>query len=148
MITIHERIEGEQAAAAESIVLTFDQRRRSRLRATLESGAEVALVLPRGTVLKDGDRLRGQDGIVVAVRAAAEEVSTARTGDARLLARACYHLGNRHIPVEVGDGWARYQHDHVLDHMVAELGLDVSVESLPFEPESGAYGEHGGHHHA
>ena len=148
MWTIRERIEGGAAAGAgATITLTFDQRRKSRLRARLDGGTEVALVLPRGTVLKDGDRLRAETGLVVAVKAAAELISTARTSDARLLARACYHLGNRHIPVEVGAGWARYQHDHVLDHMVTELGLAVEVAQLPFEPESGAYGGGHGHHH-
>ncbi len=149
MWTIRERIDSSGGAAAgATLTLTFDQRRRSRLRTKLDGGTEVALVLPRGTLLRDGDCLRAETGLVIAVRAAPERLSTARTGDARLLARACYHLGNRHIPVQVGDGWARYQHDHVLDHMVAELGLSVDVASLPFEPEAGAYagGDHHEHH--
>jgi urease accessory protein len=146
MRTLRQRVD-RSAGAADTITLTFDQRRRSRLRARLGDGSEVALVLPRGTVLFDDDRLAG-DGLTVRVIAAAEQVSTARTGDPRLLARACYHLGNRHVPVEVGDGFARYQHDHVLDHMLIELGLSIEVESVAFEPEVGAYGGHGhGHHH-
>jgi urease accessory protein len=146
MLTLVERIAGTPPCTR-TLTLSFDQRRKSRLRAWLDDGTEVALVLPRGTVLVDADRLRASDGTIVGVRAAPEQVSTARTGDARLLARACYHLGNRHVPVEVGDGWARYQHDHVLDDMCRQLGLDVRAESLPFEPEAGAYGGHHGHHH-
>ena len=148
MWTIRERIASGEPAVA-TLTLTFEERRKSRLRTRLDDGTEVALTLPRGTVLREGDRLRADGGPIVAVKAASEEVSTARTADARLLARACYHLGNRHIPVEVGDGWARYLHDHVLDAMVAELGLTVDVASLPFEPEAGAYGHAGanGHHH-
>jgi urease accessory protein len=152
MWTIRERIDSAAPAGA-TLTLTFEERRKSRLRTRLDGGTEVALVLPRGTVLKEGDRLRAETGLVVAVKAAAETISTARAGDARLLARACYHLGNRHIPVEVGEGWARYLHDHVLDAMVVELGLAVDVASLPFEPEAGAYGGHGAgghggdHHH-
>jgi urease accessory protein len=146
MMTLHERIESTEATASESLTLTFDQGRRRRLRARLDSGTEVALVLPRGMVLREGDRLKADSGAIVAVRAAKEQLSTARCSDARLLARACYHLGNRHVPVEVGDGWARYQHDHVLDEMVMQLGLRVQVENVAFEPESGAYGG-GGHAH-
>jgi urease accessory protein len=146
MMTLRERIDSTEATASESLTLTFDQRRRSRLRAKLDSGDEVALVLPRGLVLREGDRLKADSGVIVAVRARPEQLSTARSNDPRLLARACYHLGNRHVPVEVGDGWARYQHDHVLDEMVLQLGLQVQVEDVAFEPESGAYGG-GGHGH-
>jgi urease accessory protein len=148
MLTIREKIDDDDRTAAESLTLSFAERRRSRLRARLDGGEECALVLPRATVLREGDRLRAEDGRVVAVRAAREEVSRASGGDRRLLARAAYHLGNRHVPVEVGDGWLRYAHDHVLDAMVAQLGLEVIAESAPFEPEGGAYGEGGAHAHA
>jgi urease accessory protein len=147
MLTICERCEapGPDEVLAR-LVLTCDQRRRSRLRTRLLDGTEVALRLPRGTVLRHGDHLRTTSGLVVRVVAAAEPVSTVSSPDARTLARACYHLGNRHVAVEVGDGWARYRHDHVLDHMVASLGLAVCVEEAPFEPEAGAYGGHGHGH--
>jgi urease accessory protein len=123
------------------VTLPFEDRRRSRLRARLDDGREAALLLPRGTVLRDGDRLRDADGgVVVTVRAAAQTLSVARTDDALLLARAAYHLGNRHVPVEVGPGWLGYEHDHVLDGMVGELGLAVEARVAPFEPEVGGYG--------
>jgi urease accessory protein len=152
MITFHHRLDDAAAAgtpATATVTLTFHQRRRSRMRARLDDGTEVALVLPRGLVLRDGDVLGADDGAVIRVVAAPESVSTAHTTDPRLLARACYHLGNRHIAVEVGAGHARYLHDHVLDHMVTALGLEVSVELVAFEPEAGAYGGHGhgGHSH-
>jgi urease accessory protein len=151
MRTFTRTIAGGAAPTAtppSTVTLGFHQRRRSRMRATLDDGSEVGLVLPRGLVLRDGDLLASDDGAVIRVAAAAEEVSTARTDDARLLARACYHLGNRHVAVEVGAGYARYLHDHVLDHMVRALGLAVAVEVAPFEPEAGAYGGHGhGHDH-
>jgi urease accessory protein len=134
------------AIARDSLWLPFEERRRSRLRTRLESGAEAALFLPRGTVLKEGDLLRAEDGAVIRVRAAPEAVSCARTGDASLLARAAYHLGNRHVALQVGPGELRYLHDHVLDDMVRDLGLAVSAEKLPFEPEAGAYGGHGHSH--
>ena len=71
----------------------------------------------------------------------------ARTGDPNLLARAAYHLGNRHVPVQVGPGFLRFGRDHVLGEMARGLGLSVAELEAPFEPESGAYGGHGGHAH-
>jgi urease accessory protein len=128
------------------LVLPFEMRCRSRFRACLENGEPVGVVIPRGTVLRGGDLLLAEDGRVIEVRAALESVSTAMTDDPRLLARAAYHLGNRHVPVELGAGWLRYGHDHVLDDMVLGLGLRLTVADLPFEPEAGAYRSHAGMH--
>ena len=131
-----------------SLTLPFQDRQRSRLRVELSNGQEALLLMPRGSVLRGGDRLALSDGRVVMVLAAPEQVSTVRTSEAKALARVAYHLGNRHIPLEVGDGLVRYLHDHVLDGMVRELGLAVVVEDAPFEPEGGAYGRHThGHAH-
>ena len=144
MLEIRELGEASEPAAA-CLTLPFEARQKSRLRATLDDGTEVGLFLPRGTVLRDGDRLRAADGRVVEVRAADEPVSTVHSDDPQQLARAAYHLGNRHVALQIGPGWLRYRHDHVLDAMVAVLGLTVSTGRAPFEPEAGAYG--GGHHH-
>ena len=129
-------------AAGRRLVLPFGERSKSRLRAVLDSGQEVGLFLERGTILRGGDLLLADDGVVVEVRAADEAVSTVHTDDARLLARACYHLGNRHVALQIGAGWLRYQHDHVLDDMLRGFGLAVRVEQAPFEPEGGAYVAH------
>jgi urease accessory protein len=142
MIEVHEVLR-ESLAAGEQLVLPFELRQKSRLRAMTAAGTELALLLPRGTVLRHGDRLRAANGLVIEVQAAAEAVTTARSDDAQLLARACYHLGNRHVSLQVGAGWLRYLADHVLDRMVAELGLAVTHEQAPFEPEAGAYHRHG-----
>ncbi|MFO7640809.1 MAG: urease accessory protein UreE [Candidatus Competibacteraceae bacterium] len=144
-LQIVERL-SENLPAQATLTLSFEVRRKSRLRTRLDNGADVGVFLPHGTVLHDGDRLRTTDGLVVEVRAALETVSTARTEDSLTLARAAYHLGNRHIPLQLGPGWLRYPHDHVLDGMVRDLGLEVTGEEVPFEPEAGAYS--GGHHHA
>ena len=141
MIEVHEVLQ-ESLTASEQLVLPFELRQRSRLRATTASGTELALLLPRGTVLRDGDRLRAVNGLIIAVQAATESVSTARSDDVAQFARVCYHLGNRHMPLQVGAGWLRYLADHVLDRMVAELGLTVVHEQAPFEPEAGAYHQH------
>lgn len=141
MLEVHEVLQ-ESLAASEQLVLPFELRQRSRLRATTASGTELALLLPRGTVLRDGDRLRAVNGLIIAVQAATESVSTVRSDDVTQFARVCYHLGNRHVPLQVGAGWLRYLADHVLDQMVTELGLVVVHEQAAFEPEAGAYHQH------
>ena len=133
------------------LTLAYEDRRRSRLRTRLDDGTEVALLVPRGTVLRDGDCLAGDDDpTLVRVRAAAETLSVARTSDAHLLSRAAYHLGNRHVPLQLTPGQLSYQHDHVLDGLVRDLGLDVDIQTGPFEPEAGGYRHDGtaGHGHA
>lgn len=123
-----------------TLTLAFGDRRRSRLRARLDDGREVALLLPRGSRLLDGDRLRDETGgLVVAVRAAEETLSWVVADDPLLLARAAYHLGNRHVPVQIGPGFLAYEHDHVLDGMIEDLGLHPEMVSAPFEPEAGGY---------
>jgi urease accessory protein len=137
-----ERIDAE-------VALTFDQRQRSRLRVRLDDGREAGILLPRGETLRDGDLLTGDHRVVVQVRAAPERLSTAASDDPLLLARACYHLGNRHVALQIEPGRLAWLHDHVLDDMVRGLGLAVMFEKVPFEPESGAYGGHAhghGHH--
>ncbi|MBL8492417.1 MAG: urease accessory protein UreE [Rhodocyclaceae bacterium] len=135
------------AEATERLVLPFETRCKSRLRARLETGEEVGLFLDRGRVLRPGDRLLGKDGRVVEVLAADEELLEARSDDPLALARAAYHLGNRHVAVEIGPGRLRFARDHVLGDMVLGLGLPVAAIVAPFAPESGAYGAHGGHAH-
>jgi urease accessory protein len=124
------------------LTLPFELRQKSRLRAELNNGMAIGLVLPRGHLLRGGDCLRAEDGSVVRIEAASEDVSTVHSDDAKMLARVSYHLGNRHVSLQIGDGWVRYQHDHVLDDMVRGLGLAVGFETAPFEPEGGAYGGH------
>lgn len=114
----------------------------------LDSGEEAGLFLERGIVLRGGDVLSSDDGSLVRVMAAPETVSTVRCDNPLQLARICYHLGNRHVALEINKDQVRYPHDHVLDAMLQGMGLDVKVEEAPFEPETGAYGDgHGGHHH-
>jgi urease accessory protein len=145
LLIINERLP-QPAAAATTLTLPFELRQKSRLRVTLDDGRAAGLMLDRGQVLRGGDCLRAQDGTVIAVRAAPEAVSTLTHADPLELARAAYHLGNRHVSLQVGKGWLRYLHDHVLDDMVRAMGLHVTRESTPFEPEAGAYHGHGHSH--
>ncbi|MHB0973221.1 MAG: urease accessory protein UreE [Thiobacillus sp.] len=146
MILIEQRAPLDQLPT-ERLVLPFDLRCKSRLRTRLQSGEEAGLFLERGAVLRAGDRLLANDGRVVEVAASPEAVMEVRSNDALLLARAAYHLGNRHVAVELKPGLVRFARDHVLCEMVRGLGLTVVENEAPFDPESGAYGGHGGHAH-
>ena len=138
----------EGVAASETLLLPFDSRCKSRLRTRLTSGEEVGLFLERGRLLRGGDRLLGKDGRVIEVVAAPEALMEARSADPLQLARSAYHLGNRHVAVQVLPGSLRFARDHVLGEMVRGLGLPVTEIEAPFEPEAGAYGVHGGHGHS
>ena len=142
MLNITRKLPDARIGADVKLVLPFQLRNKSRLRTVLENGEEVGLILERGSILRGGDLLLADDGRVVEVVAEPETVSTVRAPDPLALCRASYHLGNRHVALQIGDGWIRYRHDHVLDEMVRGLGLSVKMEEAPFEPEAGAYGGH------
>lgn len=142
MYRLTETLESGLLLEDDSITLSCEQRTRSRLRVMTDAGTEAYLDLPRGTILKHGDLLGGEGHEVVKILAAREIVSSATTADPLLLSRACYHLGNRHVALQIMPSCVRYLHDHVLDGMVRSLGLAVEVIEAPFEPEAGAY--HGG----
>ena len=146
MLTIADRAHGE-GECQDKLVLPFDLRTKSRLRVRLESGDEAALLLDRGGVLRGGDRLKAEDGRIVLVEAAQEMVLLVTSTDPTTLARAAYHLGNRHVPLQIGEGWLMLEADHVLEHMLHGLGVAVAHQMAPFEPEAGAYGRGGHHHH-
>lgn len=130
-----------------TLTLPFSSRVKSRLRAVLDDGRDVGLFLARGEVLQQGDLLVSEAGDIVKIVAAEETVSIVLCDDACLMARACYHLGNRHVSLQINPGRIQYLHDHVLDDMLKILGLTVLVEKRPFEPESGAYGNQASSHH-
>ena len=129
-----------------TLTLPLAQRVRARLRVILDNGEDAGLFLDRGPIMRGGDLLQSEQGLVVQVIAAPEPVSVVTTDDWHLLARVCYHLGNRHTPLQILPGEVRYSHDHVLDELVKGLGLVSTFAKLPFEPEPGAYGEHGSEH--
>lgn len=136
----------------DSVALAYDERKRSRLKVTLASGKEAGIFLERGDHLHGGDRLLAEDGTAVVEIVAAPEKLIEATADSPLLfARAAYHLGNRHVPVQIlptdNGGTLRFQTDHVLAEMVKGIGCTVAEVEAPFQPESGAYGSQGGHHH-
>ena len=152
MLILNQRTD---QAASDSVALAYDERKRSRLRVTLASGAEAGIFLERGDHLHDGDRLQAEDdSAVVEIVAAPERLIEAVAETPLLFARAAYHLGNRHVPVQIipdmrpgqVGGRLRFQTDHVLAEMVRGLGCSCAETEAPFQPESGAYGAHGSRH--
>lgn len=150
MLEAHEIVQGESLQTAMAIELGFDDRQKSRHKGVTQCGQEIGWFIARGHVLKEGDFLKCTSGELIRVVSAQEKVSTVYARSALDLTRAAYHLGNRHVPLQINDAFLRYQHDHVLDEMVKGLGLQVEVESAPFQPEAGAYaaGHSGGHSHS
>ena len=147
---------GDRSPAEHSISqvsLPFDRRQRSRLRVEVAdgplAGLAVGIDLPRGTVMRAGVRLVSEDDQgslhCLQIDAATEQLAEVTATTARQLTAIAYHLGNRHVPIQVGDQCLRLQQDHVLENMVVGLGGSVAHVEAAFEPESGAY--HGGHHH-
>lgn len=134
-----------QTSESTTLTLPWEKRTRSRQRVVLDNKDEAGLFLERGQILRNGDMVSSDDGFHVKIIAAHEQISTARAKTPRQLNLACYHLGNRHVDLEIQNDFIRYPHDHILDDMVRGLGLTITVEQAPFEPETGAYGN--GHHH-
>lgn len=127
------------------IELPFVLRQKSRLRVTTKAGIDAGLFLDRGIILRDGDLLKSDGGLVLQIIAAHEPVYDVVAETSRALMCAAYHLGNRHVPLQIGDSWLRLEQDHVLKEMLLGLGMKVTATQAPFEPEAGAYG--GGHRH-
>lgn len=147
MVTLVRRSPPDAAAEVRcTLALTAEERSRSRYRLTLDDGTAVHLQLPRGTVLREGDLLEAENGQCWGrVVAKPEPVLTVRGQTPFDLLRAAYHLGNRHVALELQPTLLRLSPDPVLQALVEQLGLKVEKEVAPFQPEAGAY--HGTHEH-
>ncbi|MGJ5176784.1 urease accessory protein UreE [Bradyrhizobium oligotrophicum] len=137
-------------AAADSVLLDFDDRHRRRLVMTGTRGLEFLLDLEHATALRGGDALVLEDGRLIEVVAAAEPLLEIRASDPHHLVRLAWHLGNRHLPTQIVAKSLRIRRDHVIETMVKGLGARVIEIEAPFDPEGGAYAEpshaHDQHH--
>lgn len=150
LFDIHKRLApGPVAEIHDEVVLDHLQRDRGRLKVEARSGAQLRIFLERGKALGVGEVLQSDCGRNFQVVAALETVIRARADDWLVFSRACYHLGNRHVKLQVGECWLRISPDHVLEQMLQQLGLRTEPEQAAFVPESGAYagGVHEHHHH-
>lgn len=152
MMEIYERLGTHCHAPVDARVqLNHEQRDKGRLRVQSTDGDEVRIFLDRGTPLQVGEYLRTRCGKHVVIEGAPEAVVTATCDDWNAFSRACYHMGNRHVKLQVGDKWLRILPDHVLEELLLLLGLALTHEVAVFVPESGAYAQTGSllhvHHH-
>ena len=147
MITLTKILNVDDSSQIKSInltlALTSEERSRSRYRIESDNGEIILLNLTRGTILQDGDLLQSENQeIIVKIIAKPEPVLTVTSSNNLTLLRAAYHLGNRHIPLEITANYLRLSPDSVLQSMLEHLGVDIKSEIAPFQPEKGAY-----HHH-
>ncbi len=146
-IAVHTRGHWPNEAAVDSVTLPYLDRHRRRIRLVADSGAPFLLDLPRAQHLVDGDGLECDNGSYLRVCAAAELVIEITAETPEDLLRIAWHLGNRHLPLQVADGRLRIRADHVIAGMVEGLGGHVTRVNAPFDPEIGAYAGAAGHAH-
>lgn len=146
MLTLNAKVDHADTVFAQ-LVLPYELRENSRLRTKLASGEEVAIFTTRGTVLRNNDLLKSDDGRVVRIIAAEEPTYRVTCRTPHDLLRCAFHLGNRHTQTQVDEGFLRIYQDSVLKEMLEGLGATVVEESARFEPEAGAYSSGDHHHH-
>jgi urease accessory protein len=150
MLTFSQRLSQiiDRASDAQLIIplftlsLSAEERTRSRHRFQTPDGQVLFLRLPRGTVLQDGDLLRAETGEIIKIAAKPEPVLTVTAQNPLDLLRAAYHLGNRHVPLEIAPTYLRLSPDPVLKGMLEQMGVTAIEENAPFQPEIGAYHGH------
>lgn len=143
MLTLTQRLSDalDNATVSYTLVLTAEERTRSRYRFETPDKVVLFLRLPRGTILRDRDLLQSETGsILVRITAKPESVLTVTAREPMDLLKAAYHLGNRHVSIEIAPTYLRLSPDPVLKTMLEQLGVEVKEEILPFHPEAGAYG--------
>lgn len=140
--------EWDEASAIDCIALDAHERHRRRIVLTGERGTRFLLDLSHATALRDGDGLLLDDGAIVRVSGQPEPLFEVRAAGAQQLARLAWHLGNRHVDVQIVGDALRVRRDHVIEDMLRGLGARVIAIEAPFEPEAGAYAhQHHGHEH-
>lgn len=144
MLTLTQRLPANpDAAVSFKLSLTAEERTKSRDRYLAPDGKDLYLRLPRGTVLRDRDLLVSDSGdIIVCVEAKPEPVLTVTAKAPLALLKAAYHLGNRHVPLEITTTYLRLSPDTVLKNMLLQMDVEVKEEMSPFQPEIGAYLSH------
>jgi urease accessory protein len=145
MLQAYEHATAFDGTWQDEVHLIYAEREKSRYRTTTSGGSDIGWFLPRGSVLCDGDALvcAGSEGEqIILIRAATETLTEASSDDPHLLLRAAYHLGNRHVSLQILPNSLRFPRDHVLEEMLEGLGLEVRSVDDAFHPEAGAYAVH------
>ena len=140
MLQVFARLSASHPALDDSITLDFDTRQKARIKTTTDKGQLIGIFIERGHPLKVGEVLKSECGQLIEVLGQTEPVTTAIAQDWLTFSKICYHLGNRHTRLQVGELWLRFQPDHVLEELSLRFGLTLDKQAAIFEPESGAYG--------
>lgn len=151
MLQAYERLSHSHDPIADTITLDQDTRKKARIKAKTDGGLDIGIFMERGHPLLVGEVLKTECGLLVEVKGEAEPVATAVATDWLTFCKVCYHLGNRHTSLQIGDLWVRFKPDHVLEELAEKYGLTIDHTPAVFEPENGAYGGHShghGHSHA
>ena len=149
MLQVFERLDHTHEKIGDTITLDQDTRKKSRIKGVTDKGADIGIFVERGHPLLVGEILKTECGLLIEVQGQEEDVSTARGTDWLNFSKVCYHLGNRHTSLQVGELWVRFKPDHVLEELAENYGLSIDKTPAIFEPENGAYGARsGGHGHS
>ena len=147
MLKAYERLDHSHDEIADSITLDQDTRKKARIKGTTDKGRDIGVFMERGHPLLIGQLLKTDCGLLIEVRGAAEAVSTAIAKDWLTFCKVCYHLGNRHTSLQIGELWVRFKPDYVLEELAENYGLTIDKTPAIFEPENGAYGKGNKHSH-
>lgn len=149
MLQAYERFDHTHSEIADSITLDQDTRKKARIKGKTDGGLDIGIFMERGHPLLVGEVLKTECGLFIEIKGLAELVSTAIATDWLTFCKVCYHLGNRHTSLQIGELWVRFKPDHVLEELAQKYGLTIDNTPTIFEPENGAYGASGhGHSHA
>ncbi len=149
MLQAYERFEHTHNEITDSITLDQDTRKKSRIKSKTDSGLDIGIFMERGHPLLVGEILKTECGLFIEIKGQAEPVATAIAIDWLTFCKVCYHLGNRHTSLQIGELWVRFKPDYVLEELAEKYGLTINHTPAVFEPENGAYGKgNHGHSHA
>jgi urease accessory protein len=148
MLKAYERFDHIHSEITDSITLDQDTRKKARIKGKTDGGLDIGIFMERGHPLLVGEILKTDCGLFIEIKGQEEPVSTAIAKDWLTFSKVCYHLGNRHTSLQIGELWVRFKPDHVLEELAEKYGLTINKTPAIFEPENGAYGKGGGHSHS
>ena len=146
MLQAYERLDHTHDEITDSITLDQDTRKKARIKGKTDNGADIGIFMERGHPLLVGQILKTQCNQLIEIKGEAEPVSTAIATDWLSFSKVCYHLGNRHTSMQIGELWLRFKPDYVLEELAENYGLTINKTPAVFEPENGAYGKKASNH--
>ncbi|WP_413701388.1 urease accessory protein UreE [Psychromonas sp. KJ10-10] len=148
MLQAFERMDHTHDVISDSITLDQDTRKKARIKGITDKGQDIGIFMERGHPLLIGEVLKTECGLLIEIKGKEEDVSTAIGSDWLTFSKVCYHLGNRHTSLQVGELWVRFKPDYVLEELCEKYGLTIDKTPAIFEPENGAYAKSSkGHSH-